>query len=72
MAKIDKMWDRQTAATSGIKFTLAFSGKYWHKKSDKMRVRKPHGKKWQNAAQANYDNECTSFYNWPKFSEKAI
>ena len=57
LAKIGKMWDKQTAAKSGIKFTLAFSGKYWHKKSDKMRVRKPYGKKWQNAAQANYGNE---------------
>ena len=44
-------------ARSGIKFTLAFSGEYWHKKSDKMRVRKPYGKNWQNAAQANYGNE---------------
>ena len=57
LAKIGKMWDKQTAAKSGIKFILAFSGKYWHKKSDKMRVRKPYGKKWQNAAQANYGNE---------------
>ena len=57
LAKIGRMWDKQTAAKSGIKFTLAFSGKYWHKKSDKMRVRKPYGKKWQNAAQANYGNE---------------
>ena len=44
MAKIGKMWDKQTAAKSGIKFALVLSGKYWHKKSDKMRVRKPHGK----------------------------
>ena len=57
LAKIGRMWDKQTAAKSGIKFTLAFSDKYWHKKSDKMRVRKPYGKKWQNAAQANYGNE---------------
>ena len=57
LAKIGKMWDKQTAAKSGIKFALAFSGKYWHKKSHKMRVRKPYGKKWQNAAQANYGNE---------------
>ena len=57
VAKIGKMWDKQTAAKSGIKFTLAFSGKYWHKKSHKMRVRKPYGKKWQNAAQANHGNE---------------
>ena len=57
LAKIGKMWDKQTVAKSGIKFTLAFSGKYWHKKSDKMRVRKPYGKKWQNTAQANYGNE---------------
>ena len=57
VAKIGKMWDKQSAAKSGIKFTLAFSGKYWHKKCDKMRVRKPYGKKWQNAAQANYGNE---------------
>ena len=57
VAKIGKMWDKQTAAKSGIDFTLAFSGKYWHKKSDKMRVRKRHGKKWQNAAQVNYGNE---------------
>ena len=27
-AKIGKMWDKQTAAKSGINFTLAFSGKY--------------------------------------------
>ena len=32
VAKIGKMWDKQTAAKSGINFTLAFSGKYWHKK----------------------------------------
>ena len=57
VAKIGKMWDKQTVAKSGIKFTLAFSAKYWHKKSDKMKVRKPYGKKWQNAAQANYGNE---------------
>ena len=57
LTKIGKMWDKQTVAKSGIKFTLAFSGKYWHKKSDKMRVRKPYGKKWQNVAQANYGNE---------------
>ena len=31
LAKIGKMWDKQTAAKYGIKFTLAFSGKYWHK-----------------------------------------
>ena len=55
--KIGRMWDKQTAAKSGIKFTLAFSGKYWHKKSDKIRVRKPYGKKWQNVAQANYGSE---------------
>lgn len=48
------MWEKQTAAKSGINFTSAFSGKYWHKKSDRMRVRKLYGKKWQNAAQANY------------------
>ena len=57
MAKIGKMWDKPTVAKSGIKFTFPFSEKYWHKKSDKMRVRKPYGKKWQNAAQANYGNE---------------
>ena len=57
LAKTGKMWDKQTAAKSGKNFTLAFSGKYWHKKSDKMRVRKSYGKKWQNAAQANYGNE---------------
>ena len=57
MANIGKMWDKQTTAKSGIDFTLALSGKYWHKKSDKMRVRKPYGKKWQNAAKANYDND---------------
>ena len=56
---------------SGIKFTLAFSGKYWHKKSDKMRVRKPYGKKWQNVAQANYGNEWYKLNNRPKFSETA-
>ena len=65
LAKIGKMWDKQTAAKSGIKFTLAFSGKYWHKKSDKMRVRKPYGKKWQIMAMNG-----TSFNNWPKFSER--
>ena len=48
LAKIGKMWDKQTGAKSGINFTLAFNGKYCHKKSDKMRVRKPYGKKWQN------------------------
>ena len=71
MAKIGKMWDKQTAAKSGIKFTLAFSGKYWHIKSDKMRVRKTYGKKWQNVAQAIMAMNGTSFNNWPKFSEKA-
>ena len=35
LAEIGKMWDKQPVAKSGIKFTLAFSGKYWHKKSDK-------------------------------------
>ena len=54
VAKIGKMWDKQTAAKSGINFTLAFSGNRWHKKSDKMRIRKLSGKKWQNA---NYGNE---------------
>ena len=70
VAKIGKMWDKQIPAKSGKKFTLAFRGKYWHKKSDKIRVgkywhkksdkirvRKPYGKKWQNAAQANYGSE---------------
>ena len=57
MVKIGKMWDKQTAAKSGIKFTLAFSGKYWRKKSDKIGVRKPYGKKWQNASQVNYGSE---------------
>ena len=60
LAKIGKDWQNVGQANcgkSGIKFTLAFSGKYCHKKSDKMRVRKPYGKKWQNAAQANYGNE---------------
>ena len=57
LAKICKMWDKQTTAKCGIRFTLAFSGKYWHKKSDKIRVRKPYGKKWQNAAQVNYGSE---------------
>ena len=73
VAKIGKMWDKQTAAKSDINFTLAFSGKYWHKKSDQMRVRKPYNKKWQNAAQVNYDNEWYKllYYNWPKFSETA-
>ena len=51
------MWDKQTVAKRGIKFTLAFSGKYWHKEPDKMRVRKPYGKKWQNAAEVNFGNE---------------
>ena len=59
--KIDKMWDKQTAAESGISFTLAFSGNYWHQKSGKMKVRKPYSKKWQNLAQANYDNEWYKF-----------
>ena len=37
VASIGKMWDKQTAAKSGKNFTLAFSEKYWHKKSDNMR-----------------------------------
>ena len=53
---IGKMWDKQTAAKSGINVTLAFSGKYWHKKWE-MGVRKPYGKKWQSAAQEMYRNE---------------
>ena len=67
--KIGKMWDTQTSAKSGIKFTVAFSGKYWHKKSDKMKVRKPYGKKRHKQVMAM---NGTSFYNWPKFSETAI
>ena len=45
VANIGKMWHKQTAAKSGINFTLAFSGKYLHKNYDKMRVKKPYGKK---------------------------
>ena len=33
VAKIGKMWYKQTAAKSGINFTLSFNGNYWHKKS---------------------------------------
>ena len=31
VANIGKMWYKQTAAKSGINFTLSFSGNYWHK-----------------------------------------
>ena len=67
LAKFGKMWDKQTVAKSGIKFTLAFSGKYWHKKSDKMRVRKPYGNKMRHKQIMAMNG--TSFNNWPKFSE---
>ena len=65
VAKIGKMWDKQTAAKSGINFTLAFSGKYWHKKFDKMRIRKPYGKKWHKQIMAN-----KLLLNWPKLIVK--
>ena len=71
IAKIGKMWDKQTAAKSGIKFTLAFSGKYWHKRSDKMRVRKAYGKKWQMRHKQIMAMNGTSFNNKPKFSGTA-
>ena len=35
VAKIGKMWYKQTVAKSGINFTLSFNGNYWHKKSVK-------------------------------------
>ena len=35
VAKIGKMWYKQTAAKSSINFTLSFNGNYWHKKSVK-------------------------------------
>ena len=35
VAKIGKMWYKQTAAKSGINFTLSFNGNYWQKKSVK-------------------------------------
>ena len=35
VAKIGKRWYKQTAAKSGINFTLSFNGNYWHKKSVK-------------------------------------
>ena len=71
LAKIGKMWDKQTAAKSGIKFTLAFSDKYWHKKSDKMRVRKPYGKSGEMRHKQIMAMNGTSFNNRPKFSETA-
>ena len=71
VANIGKMWYKQTAAKSGINFTLTFSGKYWHKKFDKTRVRKPYGKKWQMQHKQIMAMIGTSFYNWPKFSETA-
>ena len=72
VAKIAKMWDKQTAAKSGIKFKLTFSGKYWHKKSDIMRARKPYGKSGKMRHKQIMAMNGTSFYNWPKFSETAI
>ena len=62
LANIGKMWDKQTAAKSGINFELAFSCKYLHKQSDKIRVRKQYGKKWQNASKANYGNIYCATY----------
>ena len=59
-------------AKSGIKFTLAFSGKYWHKKSDKMRVGNHMAKSGKTRHKEIMAMNDTSFYNWPKFSETAI
>ena len=66
LAKIGRMWDKQAAAKSGIKFALAFSGKYWHKKSDKMRVRKPYGKKCQKVA------KCSTSKLWQSMVQALI
>ena len=53
------MWDKQTAAKSGINFAQAFSGKYWRNRSDKMRVRKLYGKK----CKMQHKQIMASFYN---------
>ena len=71
MAKIGKMWDKQTAPKSGIKFILAFSGKDWHKKSDKMRVRNHMAKSGKMRHKQIMAMNGTSFHNWPKFNETA-
>ena len=60
VAKIGKDWQNVGQANCSKKwhkFYIGISGKYWHKKSDKMRVRKLYGKTWQYAAEANFGNE---------------
>ena len=75
-ANIGKMWDKQTTAKGSINFTLAFSDKYWHKKSDKMIESQE--TMWQKVAKSSKMQHKqimamigTSVYNWPKFSETA-
>ena len=71
LAKIGKMWDKQTAAKSGIKFTLAFSGKYWHKKSDKMRQKVAKSGKMRHKQIMAMNGTSFNKYFRPKFSGTA-
>ena len=71
VANIGKLWDKQHAAKSGINFILAFSGKYWHEKFDKMRAKKPYGKTGKMQDKQIMAMIGASLYIWPKFSETA-
>ena len=58
-------------AKSGIKFTLAFSGKLWHKKSDKMESENHMAKSGKMRHKKIMAMNGTGFNKRPKFSETA-